>query len=91
METKSKLIRISVPNATYDSSVEFAKNIDSISETGNPQVSDAAKRVFRAVISYFKNEEFQKCLETEGMDALAYIKWCVNKGMKESLGEKIGR
>lgn len=62
-------------------------------QTENPQPSATVRKVFKTVLRYYIGKQFQKCLKEEGLDTLAYIGKCINKGMKASLGEnkKIGR
>ena len=40
------------------------------------------------MLRVFFFERFQKCLEGEGLDTLAYVQMCINRGPKEILGEK---
>lgn len=84
----SKSVKISFPDTTYDKTLKFAEHIDCVSRTENPQPSDAIRKVFRKILGYYNDERFQKCLEAEGINALAYVEKCINKGMKESLKEK---
>lgn len=56
-------------------------------ESENPQPSDGVRIIFRTVLRYDTNEQFQKCLKEEGLDTLAYIQKCINKVMKENLRE----
>lgn len=85
---KSNLIRISLPDTTYDNTLKFAKHIDCVSNSGNPLASSAVKKIVRTVLNFYGDDKFQQCLEIEGIDALAYVQRCLNKGMRESLGEK---
>ncbi len=84
----SKSVKISLPDTTYNKTLQFAEHIDCVSQSENPQPSYAVRKVFRTILGYYNDEKFQKCLEEEGLDTLAYIQRCINKGMKESLKEK---
>ena len=84
----SKLVKISLPNPTYNKTLKFAEHLDCVSRSENPQPSDAIRKVFRTILKYYYDEKFQECLEEEGINALAYVERCINRGMKESLGEK---
>ncbi len=84
----SKSVKISFPNTTDDKTLKFAEHLDCVSQSENPLPSYAIRKVFRTILGYYSDERFQKCLEAEGLDTLAYVQRCVNKGMKESLGEK---
>ena len=74
------------PNA-HSSVINYAKNVDCVSITGNPKAATAVTKTMRVVLGLFSDEDFQKCLQEEGIDALAYIQRCVKKGIKESLGK----
>ena len=87
----SKSVKISFPDTTYDKTLKFAEHIDCVSRTENPQPSDAIRKVFRTILGYYSDERFQKCLEEEGLDTLAYVQRCIKRGMKESLGENKGK
>lgn len=49
--------------------------------------SQAVRKVLRMVLKFYDDDAFQKCLEIEGIDALAFIEKGVKKGMKETLSE----
>jgi len=83
----SRSVKISFPDTTYDKTIKFAEHIDCVSRTENPQPSDAARKAFRIILRYYGDDKFQECLEKEGIDTLAFIQKCVNRGIKESLGE----
>lgn len=85
---KSNLIRISLPDTTYKNTLKFAEHIDCVSNSENPQPSDAVRKVFRTVLNFFGDDKFQQCLENEGIDALAFIQKSVRKQMKECLKEE---
>lgn len=59
-----------------------------VTDTGNPKVASAVKKVFRTIVRYYSTEKFQKCLEEEGLGTLAHVQRCIKRGPKESLGEK---
>lgn len=80
-------VRISFPSNTYRHVLEFAKHIDCVSCTGKPIASEAVRKVFRVILKFYDDPDFQKCLEIEGLDALAFIQRCVKRGMKQTLAE----
>ena len=80
-------IRFSIPNITYNNTRDFAEHLGCVSDTGNPKAARVVKQVFTTILKYYENERFQECLEEEGINALAYVEKCINKGMKESLKE----
>lgn len=84
---KSIAIQIKVPPTTHDKLMHFAKDVDCISETGKIKAASAVTKSLRTILNFYGNERFQKCLEEEGLNALAYVERCINRGMKESLGE----
>lgn len=88
---KSNSIRISFPNTIYAKTLKFAEHIDCVSQTENPQASNAIRKVLRTILNYYGDEQIQECLENEGIDTLSFIhsfiQKCVRKGMKESLSE----
>ncbi len=75
----SKSVKISFPNTTYDKTLKFAEHLDCVSQSENPLPSYAVRKVFRTILGYYSDERFQKCLEAEGLDTLAYVQRCVNK------------
>ncbi|MCG9134464.1 hypothetical protein J5I95_22595 [Candidatus Poribacteria bacterium] len=85
---KSNLVRISLPDTTYKNTIKFAEHIDCVSNTDNPQPANAIRKVVRTVLNFYRDDNFQQCLENEGIDALAFIQKSVRKQMKESLKEE---
>ena len=49
--------------------------------------SQAVRKVLRVFLKFYDDPDFQKCLEIEGLDALAFIQRCVKRGMKQTLAE----
>lgn len=87
MKAKMRAVRISLPPVTHRRLLEFAEHIDCVSWTGRPMAAPAVRKVLRVVLKFYDNDDFQKCLEIEGIDALAFIEKCVKRGMKETLAE----
>ena len=81
-------VQISLTPNTHSRIINFAKNVDCVSISGNPKAASAVTKAMRVILNFYGDDTFQKCLEEEGIDALAFIQKCVKKGMKESLGEK---
>ena len=84
----SRPVKISLPNTTYDKTLKFAEHLDCVSNAENPLPASVVRKVYRTILRYYTDETFQKCLEEEGLDTLAYVQRCINRGMKESLKEK---
>lgn len=84
----SNSIRLSIPKTTYQKILHFAEHIDCISETGNPQPSNAVRKACRVILNFHSDEQFQECLQKDGGDTLSFIQKCVRKGMQEVLEEK---
>ena len=84
---KSNSIHVSLPNYAYDRTLKLAKHLKCISNTGNPKAASVVTKVYNVVLGFYADEDFQTCLENEGIDALAYIEKCVNKDMKEKIEE----
>ena len=81
-------VQVSFTPNTLTRVINYAKNVDCVSITGNPKAATAVTKTMRVVLGFFSDDDFQECLENEGIDALAFIQRCVKKGMKESLGKK---
>ena len=81
-------IQITLSPQTHRRVRDYAKHIGAVSATGNVKVATAVKKTLRLILTFYSDEEFQKCLAEEGIDTLAYIQRCVRRGMKETLGEK---
>ena len=84
---KSNSIHVSLPNYAYDRTLKLAEHLKCVSNTGNPKAASVVTKAYHVVLGFYGDEHFQECLENEGIDALAFIQKCVNKGMKESLKE----
>lgn len=84
---KSNSIHVSLPNYAYDRTLDLAEHINCVSDTGNPKAASTIKKVFSTILKFYGDEEFQRCLEVEDVDALAYVQKCIKRGMKESLKE----
>ena len=80
-------IQISLTPNTHSKVVHLAKNVDCVSATGNLKAASVVAKTLRLILNFYGDEQFQTCLENEGMDTLAYIQRCIKKGMKESLKE----
>jgi len=80
-------VQLSLAPNTHGKVVHFAEHINCVSGTGNPKVASAVNQTLRVILNLYGDENFQRCLENEGIDALAYIQKCVKRGMKESLRE----
>ena len=81
-------VQLSLAPNTHNRVRNFAQNIKCVSGTGNPKVASAVTSTLQVILQFYGDDKFQECLENEGIDALSFIQKCVNRGMKESLGEK---
>ena len=84
---KLRTVRISFPPNTYKRVLAFAEHIDCVSWTGEPIASETVRKVLRVILKFYDDPDFQKCLEIEELDALAFIQRCVKKGMQQTLTE----
>ena len=80
-------VHVSLPTTTHKKVINFAQHIDCISETGNPKAASAVKRTLSVVLNFYNDDTFQKCLENEGIDTLAFIQKSVRKQMKACIAE----
>jgi len=80
-------VRISLHPVTYRRLLEFSEHIDCVRWTGEPSASQAVCKVLRVVLKFYNDDDFQRCLEIEDMDTLAFIERCVQSGMKATLAE----
>ena len=87
MKDKMRAVRISLHPVTHRRLLAFAEHIDCVSWSGRPMAAAAVRKVLRVVLKFYNDDAFQKCLEIEGIDALAFIERCVKRGMKETLAE----
>ena len=81
-------VQISLPLTTHTKIIKLAKDIDCISETENPKAASAVAKTMRVVLNFYSDEQFQECLEDEGIDALAFKQKCIRQEMKENLKKK---
>ena len=82
---KLRTVGISFPHNTYKRVLAFAEHIDCVSLTGEPVASVAVRKVLRVILKFYDDPDFQRSLEIEGLDALAFIQRCVKRGMKQTL------
>ena len=85
--SKTIPIQIKIPTATHNRVIELAKHVDCISNTGNPKAATAVTKTLRVVLNFYNDDTFQKCLENEGIDTLAFIQKSVRKQMKACIAE----
>ena len=83
MKQKPKTVQFSIPPATYNKLLQFAKHIHCDSATGRPKVASAVKQVLHTVLSFYSDADVLKKLDREGGDTLSFIEKCVRKERRE--------
>ena len=52
---------------------KVGKDVDCVSITGNPKAAASVTKTMRVVLNFYGDDQFQECLEYEGIDALSHI------------------
>ena len=68
---------------------KVGKDVDCVSKIGNPIAATTVTKTMHVILSFYGDDDFQECLENEGIDALSFIQKCVKKEIRETL-KKIG-